>query len=101
MRHAVYADGLWIDVEQAFLWYEAQRAGLGAKFRTELEAAIRRVVESPDVYAEGRHGTRRVLLRRFPYQVVYLLTTTSVLFVGVMHGAQDFDSWLRRRRPTA
>lgn len=97
MRHAVYADGLWADVEQAFVWYEAQRDGLGANFRTELEAAIRRVVENPEVYAEGRHGTRRVLLRKFPYQVVYLLTTTSVVFVGVMHGAQDFDSWIAGR----
>ena len=51
--------------------YEAIRAGLGADFRAELDAALARIRNNPLLYA-AESGTIRVcLLHRFPYSVFY------------------------------
>jgi plasmid stabilization system protein ParE len=59
------------DVEDAYLWYENQRAGLGEDFL----AAVSRVIESlltyPKRFPVGYRETRRVNLRRFPYSLFY------------------------------
>jgi plasmid stabilization system protein ParE len=60
------------DLDGAFRWYEARRIGLGDEFLQELAHAFQRVAKQPSRYAIVHRGTRRALLRRFPYVVLYV-----------------------------
>jgi len=84
------------DVEEAFLWYERQRRGLGEEFRAELAAALDRVAGSPGLYQVVHRRTHRALLRRFPYGVFYREYPEAVVVVAVMHVRRDPRRWKSR-----
>jgi len=83
-------------VEEAYRWYEAQRAGLGDEFlagvQTALESTLSHLEAAPIVHRE----TRRVLLRRFPYGIHYRLVDGVVVVVACFHAKRDPRVWRSR-----
>lgn len=61
------------EIKEARRWYEGQVRGLGRAFLSELEAAIDLLSLFPRMHPTVLEDTqvRRVLLRRFPYALVY------------------------------
>lgn len=64
---------------EAKAWYEAHAPGLGYEFARALEAAIQSAVRNPLAFASIEGESRRVLMRRFPYSVVFRLGPKSLL----------------------
>ena len=60
------------DIAEAAEHYEGQRLGLGVEFTLEVDAAIERAAEYPEMYDLKEQDARRVLVRRFPYSVYYV-----------------------------
>jgi len=85
------------EVEGAYAWYERQREGLGDEFLTELRRSERRVQESPNTYPVIHRDTRRFLLHRFPYQLLYRIVDDTVVVVACFHGRRSPKSWKARR----
>lgn len=74
----------------AALWYEDQRTGLGDNFLFERERAIEYLEANPRgmarlEYHDGPHEIRRVLMRRFPYAVIFRYRSEELLIVAVAH----------------
>jgi plasmid stabilization system protein ParE len=84
------------DVGEAVEWYEAQRAGLGTEFLLELDAAIERAALDPEAYAVKHRDARRVLVRRFPYSVYYLIEPGAIEVFGVLHQHRVPRAWQSR-----
>ena len=85
-------------------WY-AERSSVAADaFMGELDVAIDRICESPDRWASYLHGTRRYLMKRFPYLVVYRELEDKLQVIAVAHARRKPGYWRRRlkapRRPT-
>lgn len=59
------------DTEQAYLWYERQRAGLGDEFLAAIQTALDDISVHPATYPLIHRDARRALLRRFPYGIFY------------------------------
>lgn len=81
---------------EAASWYECQRPDLGIEFIFEIDAAIDRAAESPEIYEELYLGIRRVLLRRFPYAVYFLFEPDVVDVIAVLHQHQSPSIWQSR-----
>lgn len=96
MRPVLVQPAAAADIEEAFLWYEGQRVGLGLEFRSELEATIDRVAANPQLYQVVHRNTRRALLRRFPYGVLYRAYPEAIIVVAVMHGRRAPKRWQSR-----
>lgn len=96
MRPVLVRPAAAADIEEAFLWYEGQRVGLGLEFRSELEATIDRVAANPQLYQVVHRNTRRALLRRFPYGVLYRAYPEAIIVVAVMHGRRAPKRWQSR-----
>src|SRR5437667_4829760 len=47
------------DIEDAFLWYEQQRPGLGADFLRTVDGALAAIQSSPQLHAVIHRNTRR------------------------------------------
>jgi plasmid stabilization system protein ParE len=66
-------------------FYESKMPGLGSAFVTEVERAAEYIVARPTVGAPLVHGFRRLMIRRFPFALVYRLMDESVQIIAVAH----------------
>lgn len=87
------------DSNTAFNWYEDERDGLGEEFAQELERALSLIREHPQVGGVAWGQYRRVVLRRFPYSVIYRVTERSAVVIAVFHASRDPEIW--KSRPDA
>ena len=85
------------DIEDAFLWYERQRPGLGDEFLDAVQAACEGIAAHPTMYPVTHRNTRRALLRRFPYGIFYRVDADLIVVVACMHGSRDPRRWKSRR----
>ena len=76
--------------------YDAEAPGLGAEFAAEVERAAERIAAFPEHGAPYLAGTRRVILRRFPFAVVYQVISEGVLIVAVAHHSRRPGYWRDR-----
>ena len=84
------------DIEDAAQWYELQRQGLGHEFMDSVEQTLNRISENPSLYPVVHRGSRRALIRKFPFGVHYVVTGDSVVVIAVMHVRRDPRRWKSR-----
>jgi toxin ParE1/3/4 len=86
------------DIADAALWYEARALGLGLEFVEEVGIAVRRATETPLMFTllRFRPEVRRVLTRRFPYRIFFVVRDDAVVVFAVMHAARHDRSWRAR-----
>mgnify|MGYP001035203900 CR=1 FL=1 len=79
-------------------WYEIQVPGLGRDFAEAVDAAIESICGNPQAYRRIDGDCRRILLRRFPYSVMFRAGRDEVLVVAVFHHSRRPRVWQRRLR---
>lgn len=72
------------DIEEAAVWYEEQRAGLGIEFVLEIDATMQRIEDTPEAFPIIYEGFRRALSRRFPYAIYFRFDGESVRIFAVL-----------------
>ena len=87
---------------EAAAWYEAMRPGLGYEFSEAVDAAIELVQEGlvPVIPARGEAGqlgAKRVILRKFPYDVVVVQRLGEWFVLAVAHHSRRPGYWKSRR----
>ena len=84
------------DLADAYDWYEERVAGLGTEFLDRVEIVLGAIAEHPELYPTILRNVRRALTRRFPYQVLYIVSETSVSVLAVFHTGRDPKHWKER-----
>jgi plasmid stabilization system protein ParE len=84
------------DISEAYDWYEKRRLGLGEEFLSAVEACIRHVCRSPELYAKVHEDYRRAIVRRFPYVIFYEYGAETVTVYCVFHTSRNPDKWRER-----
>ena len=77
-------------------WYEARSPAAGRSFMAELDRAIEQIAEAPRRWTEYRFGTRRYLMRRFPFVVIYRVSGSAIEVLAVAHGRRRPGYWRER-----
>lgn len=77
-------------------FYAAQRPGLGDEFAAELDKAMVRIAAYPMVWPPFSERTRRYLMDRFPYSVVYLVSAEAARVVAIFHQHRRPEYWRSR-----
>ena len=77
-------------------WYESRSAEAAEAFVAELDVALEKVSEVPRSWPLYLAGTRRYLLRRFPFFVVFRETDDRVQIVAVAHARRRPGYWIGR-----
>lgn len=88
-----------MELRESVRHYEAEAAGLGAEFAAEVRVAIDRARDNPYLGAPGDAETRRKLLQRFPYTLIYLVEDEQLYVVALMHQRREPGYWHTRVRP--
>jgi toxin ParE1/3/4 len=84
------------DLDEAVLWYEQRRSGLGTKLIARLDEVLARIGDNPDLYPEVHSGIRRAPIRRFPYGAFYRRRTNYVQVIAIVHDRRDPPVWEAR-----
>jgi len=71
------------EFDEAVKYYEDCQTGLGLEFAEEVYAAIGRIAEYPDAWSEMSKNTRRCLVNRFPYGVVFQCKSDVIRIIAV------------------
>jgi plasmid stabilization system protein ParE len=61
-----------------------------------VSAGIRLIAQAPQRWPKYLHGTRRFVMRRFPFSVVYLDDPEFVTIVAVAHSKRRPGYWKDR-----
>jgi plasmid stabilization system protein ParE len=86
------------DAETAAFWYAERSPAAASAFADEIDAAIAEIASKPLTWPSYDHNTRRFLLRRFPYSVVYRVSAAKILIVAVAHAHRRPSYWVNRLR---
>ena len=84
------------DLRDAIRWYRSRSPSISAEFRVTVSGAIRHIVKAPQRWPEYLHGTRRLVMHRFPFSIVYLDDGNEVSIVAVAHSKRKPGYWKSR-----
>ena len=86
------------ELAEAVMWYERQQEGVGAALLEAIDRTIVLIEIHPEigsiVLADGR--TRQVIVRRFPYRVVYYLSQDEIVVIAIAHTKRRPGYWRER-----
>jgi plasmid stabilization system protein ParE len=77
------------DLKEAFSWYEDKRTGLGYDFLLQVDAGINFINRNPEIHPIEYKGTRKHLIKRFPYKIIYLFEENKIIVLAVIHGKRS------------
>ena len=84
------------EVHEAAEYYAAISPGLGTSFKRELRQLMRLVATMPNAWPPSGPETRKCLLTRFPYLVVYAPLPGELLVLAVGHQHRKPGYWRER-----
>ena len=85
-----------LDVQEAFQFYQDKSEGLGFEFMRSLDASLQSIRRNPQAYQTIYNEVRRVLLRKFPYALFYLVEENRIVVIACFHQKRSEIDWLRR-----
>ena len=84
------------EFDKAVEYYEQCQAGLGLEFAEEVYAVIARIIEYPDAWPAMSKNTRRCLISRFPFGLIYQIKTNALYIIAVANLHRQPGYWKER-----
>ena len=96
MRVARFAEAAKLELIQEVEFYENIEAGLGARFLASIREVVSRAILYPLTGSPYRKNTRRLLVKDFPFAVIYRSHTDGVVIFAVAHLSKRPGYWRSR-----
>lgn len=77
------------DLKAAYSWYEDKRVGLGYDFLLQVDAGLNFIARNPNIHPIEYKGTRKHLVKKFPYKIIYLVEKEKIIVLAVLHGRRS------------
>lgn len=89
---------------EAVTWYEQERKGLGAEFAKAIDVALdlleTEIIPLANMPGEsGQQRAKRLVLHRFPYDIVVRESPHEIIVVAVAHHSRRPGYWRNRSKP--
>jgi len=85
-----------VELDDAVEYYENCQSGLGLDFAGEVYGAIQRIIEYPDAWSIMSENTRRCLVNRFPYGIIFQIKSGVLRVIAVANLHRRPDYWKNR-----
>ena len=98
---AIIVDGeAKAELDEAMGWYEDQRKGLGLDLQNEVQLALAKVQDDPNIGTRYRNTDFQfVRTQRFPFVIYYLELADSIWIAAIAHGRRRPGYWRMRKQP--
>lgn len=89
------------ELEDAAIWYNAHRAGLGVEFVLAVDEALTLLDQWPELgqpvaALTNDIAARRIPVQRFPYDIVYMEWDDVIRVLAIAHHRRRPGYWLSR-----
>ncbi len=88
----IFSEGIKKEIASAYIWYEMQKPGLGDEFLGELERALTLLKTKPKYFGFINQYQRRLILKKFPYKIIYEIFDNEIAIFTVRHSKQKDKS---------
>jgi toxin ParE1/3/4 len=95
-KRVEYHQGAVADVKRSVAWYRNRSPRAALDFIEELHRATSTIREAPERWPIGKNNTRRFLLWRFPFSIIYSEQEASITIWAVAHGSRRPEYWAKR-----
>jgi len=96
VKRVEYHQGAMADVKSAVGWYRKRSPKAALDFVEELQRAADTIREAPGRWPIGKNSTRRFLLWRFPFSIIYSEQESTITIWAVAHGSRRPEYWSDR-----
>jgi len=86
------------ELNEAIDYYEECQLGLGFEFSKEIYSTIHRIIRYPRAWSLLSNNTRRCLINRFPYGIIYQILNEKILIIAVMQLNRKPTYWKNRTK---
>lgn len=73
----------YLDIKQAYNYYEESKLGLGERFLNTLEIYFERVKQYPKHYQIKQKPFREAFVKDFPYVIIYEIEKNKIIVYAV------------------
>ena len=84
------------ELEEAINFYNDQLKGLGDQFYEDVVEVIALMVSYPTAWRKVGVNTRKCLLKRFPYLILFVPDESKIIITAVAHQHRHPKSYLKR-----
>ena len=84
------------EYEEAIAYYEDCQTGLGKQLSQEIDAAIKLILAFPTAWTMLEGEIRRILVRRFPFGLLYISRNDEIYILAVMNLNRNPNYWKER-----
>jgi plasmid stabilization system protein ParE len=84
------------EVDEAVAYFDEQREGLGDRFEQDLLHTLTVIIEHPLIGKPLSKRVRKFKLRKFRYNVIYVIDDHEVIVVAVAHHRRRPGYWRGR-----
>lgn len=84
------------EYKEAIDYYEDCQAGLGKQLTQEIDASIKLILAFPTAWTLLEGEIRRILIRRFPFGLLYILRNDEIYILAVMNLNRNPNYWKER-----
>ncbi|MEK6806194.1 MAG: type II toxin-antitoxin system RelE/ParE family toxin [Pseudomonadota bacterium] len=98
MTSAIFLPPARQELNEAIAFYESKSSGLGISLSEEVEAYVQKLDQFPLTGQRLRGPLRRMLLSRFPYQLIYRIERSQLIVLALAHQKQKPGYWQRREK---
>ena len=79
------------EYEEAMIWYEQQKPGLGKRFEIAVDAIIKKIQTNPELFGYSRKPFREASVILFPYAIVFKINKSNqtVYIAAVYHTSRN------------
>ena len=89
-------DDALAELKSALRWYLERSESAARGFAAEIDRAIDLIASTPARWPAGELGTKRFVLARFPYAVIYREKLMTIQILAVAHGHRRPNYWAKR-----
>jgi plasmid stabilization system protein ParE len=84
------------ELRDALDWYDARSAVAASEFLEDLGSALTQIESNAARGSPHLKGTRRRILQKFPFSVVYRATTPQPQIIAIAHAKRRPGYWIKR-----
>ncbi len=84
------------ELYQAVNYYNQCQDGLGLEFAKEVYSSIQVILSFPQAWAPLSENTRRCIINRFPYGIIYNIAENEILIIALMQLNKKPEYWKDR-----
>ena len=84
------------EIDSAFEWYFQRSPKAADAFLAEVDASLAQIASHPQLHPCYTENTRRRIMEKFPYSVVFQEKGDIVVVIALAHAKRRFGYWQGR-----